>query len=266
MDKRLSIYVSSPDSYSDVLAVFLKGYRRYWRDCPYEFILTTNTKLHEGITCICNNKQDDTWVERTIAALPVIKTKYVMLMCDDIILSDDVDNSLIEQLLDYMDNHEIRYLNLVHIPKGAKINSLPLLHSINKQTPYAINLQFGIFRRDLFVELLDDGSLSGWDIENSINEQAAVAPNDDFKDIVAVSKYALPYIHGVYKGKWIRHSVKELTKLGLYIEDFHRGVIPLSQQIKIGLTNWIQWKISPRQRIKLKRILRKMGVKFTTNK
>lgn len=43
MDKRLSIYVSSPDSYSDVLAVFLKGYRRYWSDCPYEFILTTNT-------------------------------------------------------------------------------------------------------------------------------------------------------------------------------------------------------------------------------
>lgn len=56
MDKRLSIYVSSPDSYSDVLAVFLKGYRRYWSDCPYEFILTTNTKSYEGITCICNNK------------------------------------------------------------------------------------------------------------------------------------------------------------------------------------------------------------------
>ena len=47
MDKRLSIYVSSPDSYSDVLAVFLKGYRRYWSDCPYEFILTTNTKSYE---------------------------------------------------------------------------------------------------------------------------------------------------------------------------------------------------------------------------
>ena len=88
MDKRLSIYVSSPDSYSDVLAVFLKGYRRYWSDCPYEFILTTNTKSYEGITCICNNKQNDTWVERTIAALPVIKSKYVMLMCDDIILSE----------------------------------------------------------------------------------------------------------------------------------------------------------------------------------
>ena len=175
MDKRLSIYVSSPDSYSDVLAVFLKGYRRYWSDCPYEFILTTNTKSYEGITCICNNKQNDTWVERTIAALPVIKSKYVMLMCDDIILSDNVDNSLIERLLDYMDSHEIRYCNLGPTPKGSKIKSFPLLRSVNKQIPYAINLQFGIFRKDLFVELLGDGSLSAWDIENSINEQAAVA-------------------------------------------------------------------------------------------
>ena len=140
MDKRLSIYVSSPDSYSDVLAVFLKGYRRYWSDCPYEFILTTNTKSYEGITCICNNKQNDTWVERTIAALPVIKSKYVMLMCDDIILSDNVDNSLIEQLLDYMDSHEIRYCNLGPTPKGSKIKSFPLLRSVNKQIPYAINL------------------------------------------------------------------------------------------------------------------------------
>ena len=200
MDKRLSIYVSSPDSYSDVLAVFLKGYRRYWSDCPYEFILTTNTKSYEGITCICNNKQNDTWVERTIAALPVIKSKYVMLMCDDIILSDNVDNSLIERLLDYMDSHEIRYCNLGPTPKGSKIKSFPLLRSVNKQIPYAINLQFGIFRKDLFVELLGDGSLSAWDIENSINEQAAVAPSEDYKDVVAVSEYILPYIHGVYYG------------------------------------------------------------------
>ena len=227
MDKRLSIYVSSPDSYSDVLAVFLKGYRRYWSDCPYEFILTTNTKSYEGITCICN--------------------------------------SLIEQLLDYMDSHEIRYCNLGPTPKGSKIKSFPLLRSVNKQIPYAFNLQFGIFRKDLFVELLGDGSLSAWDIENSINEQAAVAPSEDYKDVVAVSEYVLPYIHGVYKGKWIRHAVENLSRLSLYI-DSGRGVVPLSQQIKIDMTNWLQWKISPKQRRALKNVLSRVGMKFATKR
>ena len=101
------------------------------------------------------------------------------------------------------------------------------MRSVNKQIPYAINLQFGIFRRDLFVELLSDGSLGAWDIENSINEQAAVAPSEDYKDVVAVSEYILPYIHGVYKGKWIRNAAEDLTRLGLY-KDSGRGVVPLS--------------------------------------
>lgn len=113
--------------------------------------------------------------------------------------------------------------------------------------------------------MLSDGSLSAWDIENSINEQAAVAPSEDYKDVVAVSEYILPYIHGVYKGKWIRNAVEDLTRLGLY-KDSGRGVVPLSQQIKIDMTNWLQWKISPKQRRLLKNILGKMGMKFATKR
>lgn len=263
MDNRLSIYVSSPDSYADVFAIFLKGFRKYWSDCPYEFILTTNTKYYEGLTCICNSKQNDTWVERTLAALPAIKSKYLLLMCDDIIINDMVNNSVIEELLDYMDNHEIRYCRLEPIPKGDIIKSYPLLRSVNRETPYAINLQLGIFRKDYFVELLGDGSLSSWNIENSINEQAAFAPNENFKDVVAVSKYVLPYIHGVYKGKWIRQAVKNLTRLGLY-EDSGRGMVSLFQQLKIDMTLWLQWKISTRQRRMLKRVLTRVGMKFAT--
>ena len=263
MDNRLSIYVSSPDSYADVFAIFLKGFRKFWSDCTYEFILTTNTRSYEGITCICNNKQNDTWVERTLVTLPAIKSKYILLMCDDIIISDKVDNSVIERLLDYMDSHEIKYCRLEPIPKGDIIKSFPLLRSVNRQTPYAINLQLGIFRKDFFVELIGDGSLSSWDIENSINEQAAFAPNEDFKDVVAVSKYILPYIHGVYKGKWIRQAIANLTKLGLY-EDSGRGIVSFSQQLKIDMTHWFQWKISLNQRRMLKSVLSMMGIRFAT--
>lgn len=263
MDNRLSIYVSSPDSYADVFAIFLKSFRKFWSDCPYEFILTTNTRSYNGLTCICNNKQNDTWVERTLAALPAIKSKYILLMCDDIILRDKVDNSVIEQLIDYMDSHEIKYCSLGPTPKGDIIESFPLLRSVNQQTPYAVNLQLGIFKKDYFVKLLGDGSLSSWDIENSINEQAALAPNENFKDVVAVSKYVLPYIHGIYKGKWIRQAVKKLKILGLY-EESCRGMVTLSQQLKIDMTLWLQWKISLSQRRMLKSFLSRIGIKFAT--
>ncbi|MBS7102136.1 MAG: hypothetical protein KH154_16275, partial [Parabacteroides sp.] len=89
--------------------------------------------------------------------------------------------------------------------------------------------------------------------------------SEDYKDVVAVSEYILPYIHGVYKGKWIRHAVESLSGLSLYI-DSGRGVVPLSQQIKIDMTNWLQWKISPRQRRTLKSILSRFGVNFATER
>lgn len=263
MNDRLSIYVSSPDTYADVFAIFLKGFRKYWNNCPYEFILTTNTKSYEDITCICNNRQNDTWVERTLATLPSINSKYILLMCDDIIINNKVDNWVIEQVLDYMDNHEIRYCRLRPISRGRIIDSFPLLCNVNQQTPYAINLQLGIFRKDFFIELLGNGTLSSWEIENSINERAALAPNEDFKDVVAVSKDVLPTTHGVYKGKWIRSAVKSLIKIGLF-EYSDRGVISLQQQFKIDMAHWLQWRISPRRRRILKRILKTMGVHFAT--
>lgn len=262
-ENRLSIYVSSPDSYADVFEIFLKGFHKYWSDCPYEFILATNTNSYEGITCICNNKQEDTWVERTLAVLPDIKTKYVLLMCDDIIISGKVDNAIIEQLLDYMDDNDIRYCRLGPLPIGSKIESFPLLRKVNKQTPYAINLQIGIFRKDLFVELLGDGSLSAWGIENFINEQAAVAGEEDFKDVLAVSNYVVPYIHGVYKGKWKRKAVSDLTKMGLYKSN-DRPIVSFGQEVKISVTDWIQWRIKPSHRRRLKRFLCKVGGRFVT--
>ncbi len=70
-----------------------------------------------------------------------------MLMCDDIILSDNVDNSLIERLLDYMDSHEIRYCNLGPTPKGSKIKSFPLLRSVNKQIPMLSIFNLEYFER-----------------------------------------------------------------------------------------------------------------------
>jgi hypothetical protein len=56
-----------------------------------------------------------------------------------------------------------------------------------------------------------------------------------------------------------------LSRLSLYI-DSGRGIVPLSQQIKIDMTNWLQWKISPKQRRALKNVLSRVGMKFATKR
>ena len=264
-NNRLSIYVSSPDSYSDVLAVFIKGFRKYWSDCPYELILTTNSITYEGITCICNYKTGDGWVDRTLEALPKIHTKYILLLCDDIIISHNVNNKNIEMILDYMENHNIKFCRLNPLSHGEVIKELPILRKVYKNTPYAVNLQVGIFSKEYFEELLGDGSLSAWAIENKINAQASNARAEYFNDIVSTSQVVVPFIHGVYKGKWINSSIKMLKKRGLWIESTERGKTSFKTTLKIFVAELLQDKLSASARVKIKNLLRTLGCRFETD-
>lgn len=261
MRKRLSIYVSSPDSYSDVFTIFLKGFRKYWSDCPYEFILTTNSYSYEGLTCICNHLKEDTWVERTIAALPRIESKYILLMCDDLIINDKVNNSKIEKILDYMDLNNIKYCHITPLNFGNKILYNPLLRKINKQTPYAVNLQIGIFRKDYFIDILGEGNLSAWQIENEINKLAVHSLDENYDDIIGVGEIVIPYIHGVVKGKWFRKAIKYIRN-NYSDEVICRSINSYKEELFIYLKSFILKNINPKIRLKIKSLLKKIGISF----
>lgn len=263
MSKRLSIYVSSPDSYSDVFELFLKAFKKKWKNCPYELILTTNSNSYDGITCICNYKENDTWVERTLDALSQLQSKYILLMCDDLIIRESINNKEIDNILDYMDLHDIRYCRMKPLFSKDIINELPYLSKVKQQTPYAINLQIGIFRRDFFEEVLGDGSLSAWDIEARFIENSLNAQNDFFEDVVSVNKPVIPFVHGVIKGKWIRNSLRYIKNE--YPEyEVRRERTSLMMQWKIDLMEWVRDRVTPKQKKRIKGLLRKLGFSFVT--
>jgi hypothetical protein len=253
MDKRLQIYVTSPDSYSDVFGVCIKAFKKYWHDCPYEFVLTTNSKVYDGITCICNHKTNDSFVSRTLEYLPRAKTKYVLLMCDDIIITHRPCQDCIEKILDYMDKNNVKFCRLNPL-KGDVVEGLPYLSIPRMDEPYVINLQFGIFRTDFLLDLLGDGSLTGWDIEDKINEVADSSSHDLYDDVISVNTQVIPYIHGVDKGKWKRKAYKYIEKE--YPEvNIERGRVSLFTEMKISLFHCFMWKLTKSQRIFLRSIL-----------
>lgn len=263
MNNRLSIYVSSPDSYSDVFDVYLRCFRKFWRDCPYEFILTTNSHRYDGIKCICNNNPGDSWVERTIAAYPLITSKYILMMCDDILINGKVENEKIESILNYMDENDIKFCRLNPVKQGKVITEIPYLNKVSKQMPYAINLQVGIFRMDYFKELLGDGSQSAWDIENRLNTISSESEDCLYRYVVSVNSIVIPFIHGIFKGKWYRRAIS-------YIKDeypdyqFMRPALPISTELKNYAIGLIQYNLSPGFRRRIKTIAKKIGFKFAS--
>lgn len=263
LKNRLTIYVSSPDSYSDVFKVFLKCYRKYWSDCPYEFVLSTNTLNYEGIRTLCNYKQNDTWTERTISALKEIRSEYILLMNDDFFITNYVNNKKIEDILDLMDKHNLNFCKLAKNASGVPIEKGSYLLKTHKRQPYGKNLQVGIFRKSYITNLLGDGSKSAWDLEKEWLKDTYNAKNEYFDDIVASNEIIIDTVHGVAKGMWFPSALKKLKSLQIEV-DSPRKIISKSEENRINLFRFMGKRCSPRLRYIIKKFLTKTGVKFTT--
>lgn len=263
-DNRLTIFVASPDSYSDVFTIFLDCFKKYWSDCPYKFLLATNTKKYDGINVICNNKKNDSWTERTLWALNEIDTKYILLMNDDIFIVDYVDNNEINYILDMMDKHSINFCRLKAGKNGIPLEKDSYIFKTHKQQPYGKNLQVGIFNTEYFKSILGDGSKSAWDLEKQWIADTLSAPDEYFEDITFCKKNVIKTIHGIAKGMWFPSALKKLTKLGITYTG-NRKKLSYFEDRKMRITSTLGKMLSPKSRKRIKNLLSKVfKIKFVT--
>lgn len=264
MKKRMCIYVSSPKSYKDVFDVFYACKNKFWTDSRYRFVLSTNYKAnYEGVYIINSQNMSDTWVERSIYALPEIDEKYIMLLCDDLLISKKIDSRYIEHILNYMDKNDIRFCRLKPLNGGKRIKGHNYLSYVKMNTPYGINLQRGIYRKDYLISLLGDGLKSAWDIEAELLKEAQGSSSDYFSDVIACNKNIFPVIHAVDKGKWLPKALTFLKHEHIVVSSSREKmsrIRALSQDVK-GYYSSI---LSPSFRKRIKKLLTKIGLKFTT--
>jgi hypothetical protein len=262
-NNRMSIFVSSPNSYSDIFKIFYECYKKYWSDCIYEFILSTNNQSYKDITVINNYKDNDNWTDRTVNVIKNINTKYIMLFCDDIFIIDKVDNLKIEKILDYMDNNNINFCRLEPVKKGTRIKEVSWLSRVSKHLPSAINLQYGIFNRNYLIELLGDGTLDAWSIEKKLNKDMLDAKNQLFEDVIACNSSVIEVVHGISKGKWYPSALKKLDEAQISY-NISRDIISSQLEKRQRLFSAFSLYLTPKMRKKIKHILSIFGFEFVT--
>ncbi len=215
MTQRMTIYVSSPKSYQDVFNVFLCGIHKYWPNTIYPIFLATNYDVsYDDITVYNSHNSEDNWVNRTIDALSIIQSKYILLMCDDLCIKSSINNDVFEHILDYMDRNDVDYcrLNPNNNERWKEIDNETIIKKVNKETPYAIDLQRGIFKKSFLLQLLGDGSRSAWEIEQILLSSDDGDITKYFNNIIGVTKNILPTIHLVEKGQLRPDSLLELKR------------------------------------------------------
>lgn len=214
-----SVLIMSCDNYEDLWKPFFKLKNKYWKDCPYETYLLTETKKCEY--CKTINVNEKIWTKRIRESLKQIKTKYVLIMCDDFFIRERVDTKRIEETLKMFDkntatfNFELSY-NVDDIEsnlKGWKLRP--------NKSKYMLSCQAGIWNREILIDLLSI-DCDAWQWERQII-------NSIYKFYINSSKYIINYGYkdykwfGVKKGKWCREIVPFFEKENIKINYDERG-------------------------------------------
>lgn len=266
---KLSIVLHCWDQYSDVRDIFFKTFEMWWKKCPYDFVVSCNAEIIDKksycryVTC----SQNSNTVERVLAALKATDSKYILIIHEDAIFMNEPDIDNVNEIVKYMENNNIVFTKLASAPnrQGKTINKKLKLKLINKRQPYGLNFLCAIYERSYLLSILGDGSFDTWHIEKSFLNEVYSSSRGYFNDKLICVSNPLRVYFGVDKGSWDRKAIKKLNRLHLQINPV-RKVKTRKEQFKKDLYDALSTMVLPLKfRSGLKKVLTKLGFKFTTD-
>lgn len=214
--KKLSIIVYSCLRNNDMWSIFSFFFQKYWGDCNYPiYLLTDNYKANEDyvfddVFCI-----DDNWSTMMKKAIKTASTPYVMLFMDDYLLTQNVNNADIENVLEIAEKEHAANVRL-----QSSYMIKPTRYENNKDcavflpgTAYSFSTQVGIWDSEFLMNHIKDG-WSAWDFER-IGSMECLQKE---QPLLLYKKYLFPYIEAVRKGKWLPIGVRLCKNNGITLD------------------------------------------------
>ena len=232
-----AVLVASCDKYADLLHPFSILWKKYWPDCPFETVLVTESQPADDLCFdrIVSCGPGGNWCSRLVAALNLIQTRYVILLCDDYYLDSPVDTALILKRLDQAMRFDAVDLRMIPNPV-TKIPYKEDLREYRKNTAYCIATQAGIWNRE-FLQKLATGKASIWEFERYGSFDLA----GETRPILGTSTKEFPFLDAVHKGCWEPWGVKVLKDNGIDYDFSKRGLPPFKTRLIEGIKAIIFW-------------------------
>jgi len=227
-DTSLTIIVASCDKYSDLWMPFSTLFRKYWPDCPYEIVLVTESPaqsnpdhvFHRTVPCGIGTG----WGDRLSQSLEQVQTPYVLLLCDDYFLCDNVNTAVINDFVKLAQKHNAGNLRLLENPTFTNtFSEAEQLGEYKKMTAYCVSTQAGIWDTR-FLQNLAKGYASIWQFERN----GSFAAERLTQPFIGTRAYYFPFEDVVHKGQWERHGIRLCQ----------RNHIDLSHSKRATLSDW----------------------------
>lgn len=266
---RLSIFIDSYDGNSDIWQSFFNIFDFFWKDCPYQRYLVTNEKdcSEKNLTVIKTGREID-WFTTTLTALYKVKTKYVWLFLDDYFLSKKIDNSDIEEVIDYMENNNVFFYRL---SLCGSLDKKITRRQITNDFYYAINLQPAVWEKEKFIYFLEklqkEGCRTPWDFERYfIDYFKRQNKGKTIEGVVYDNRDIMGYQNAIIQGKWVRRVLAYYKrKFGIIIHVNSREIMPFYAEVFDFIKGKAPLLFSCSQRIRIKALLEKIGFKFMSH-
>ncbi len=206
----------SCDKYADLWPIFFNAYFKFWHDQSMPLYLGSNTKVYQDKRVIpIQIGEDKDYTTNLIKMLEKINTEYVIIMLEDVFLSEVVDANVINKYIDAFLEQKGIYLKLVNTyPMANNLNAEYPIGNININSRYRIGMAAALWERNWLVNNLPVG-IGAWQLEKDqtnvkhIPESMAFAINKNYNGPIPFK-----FVHGVIKGKWFRESVNYIIKEG----------------------------------------------------
>ncbi len=237
MDQSLTIVVNSTDSYEDSWFPFFTLFKKFWPDCPYPIVLSSETKIFSypglDIRSLRFGAGDDgrrlTWSEGVLRCLAEIDTKYILWTLEDLFLTGPVDTARLQSLVATMAKQDFTHISLTPTSKpSAYLPSAEAgLWRIAQDHRYRISLLNGLWHTQRFMKYMRPHE-NPWQLEILGSRRAHKVP-DSFYCVASPDKtdaatWPMPYlVTGITKGKWNPAVVPLLQKHGISMDFSRRG-------------------------------------------
>lgn len=214
-----SILILSCDSYEDIWRPFFILKERYWKFCPYETYIATESK-----NCLYAEslKHTGAWTKRIRESLQDIPTKYVLILCEDFFIRERVDDVRIGRCIDNMTDDIATFSFEKEYDPTLPCEFDGFRLKPNKSR-YLNSCQTSLWDREKLIERLqEDTSAWGWEYTTVDSPYKHYVNSSDFIIDYGYKHYGDWF--GIRKGKWVQEDVIPLfEKEGIEMDFAIRG-------------------------------------------
>ena len=162
--KNATIIINSLDAYSECWEPWIHGFKKYWKDCPWEVIFMTNN-LEASYGKSSKVGTNNNWTYMMKKTLELVSTPYILSTLDDYWFTSKVNTTELIEFIDLMEKDNIAHIRL--LPAKDGIESYPndnRLKIIKKDSQYRTSLTSALWKTDIMHKSLKDGE-SPWQFE-----------------------------------------------------------------------------------------------------